>query len=119
MLDCRVRLDMRRVVFTAFLMFYSLSVVARTVERTTVWVAEHKHPSQPRHDHGPAIAEPVKYSPQPVQTKLFEDGWFLVAPFVQSSDPPYFQSALCNWLAGFVAGPNSPTAAPRAPPSLY
>jgi hypothetical protein len=109
---------MRKVAVTAFLLFYSLSIVVRTMERTAIWIAERAHHEEHRSSHGVSIGEPIKYSPHPVQTKLLEDGWGLLALVVQSSRPPDFETPIHDWLAGLATGPNSPTASPRAPPSL-
>lgn len=107
---------MRRVAVSAFLVFYSLSIVVRTMERTAIWVAERAH--HERTNHGVSIAESTKYSPHQVQTKLLEDGWVLLVLAVQSCHPPDSETPIQDWLAGLVVGPNSPTASPRAPPSL-
>jgi hypothetical protein len=109
---------MRRVVLTIVLLFYSLSVVARAVERTETWAAERIH--KYRHHRtatGPGIAESVKHFPHQVQTKLLEDGWVLLAPAIQCSYPVHCETILHHWLTGLVTGLDSPTFAPRAPPT--
>jgi hypothetical protein len=108
---------MRKLALTAFLLLYTLSVVVRTMERTEVWAAERLSQfGQHRSTHGPGFAETGKHSPHQVQTKLLEDGWVLVLPFVASTELPHSEKASHYCLAGFVANPNSRTLSSRAPP---
>lgn len=110
---------MRKLALTSFLLLYSISVVVRTTERTEVWAAERIHQFQhQRSDHGPDIAESGKHSPLQVQTKLLEDGWVLVFPFLPCSDLPRSEKASHRSLAGFIARLSGGNLSSRAPPTL-
>jgi hypothetical protein len=108
---------MRKLLLTAFLLFYSLAVVAHTVERTEVWAADRLNQfGHHGSNHGPGIAETGKHSPHHVQTKMLEDGWVLVLSFVASTDLPPSEKASHYRLADFVPSPNSRILSSRAPP---
>jgi hypothetical protein len=108
---------MRKLALTTFLLFYGLSVVVHTMERTEVWAAERLSQfGQHRSNHGPGIAETGKHSPHHAQTKLLEDGWVLVLAFIASTDLPHSEKASHYCPAGFVASSNSRTLSSRAPP---
>jgi hypothetical protein len=99
-------------------MFYLTSVVGMTMERTENWAAERAQGKKHQRSGGHVgITQSHKRSPHPVQTKLLQDGSGLVSSFVQSSDPPYSETALHQLLSGFPTDQNRRAISSRAPPA--
>jgi hypothetical protein len=100
-----------------FVLFYTLSIVGSTIERTQAWAAERTHDSKRGGGQHPArISEwhrrPVR---QMWQTKILEDGSVLVSPFVQTN-PPHCETALLHFSLGFAPGQSAQASSSRAPP---
>jgi hypothetical protein len=108
----------KKVTPVLFLLFYTLSSVGSTIERTQAWAGERTHDSKRGGGHHPArISEwhrrPVR---QMSQTKILEDGSFLVSPFVQTN-PPRCETVLLHFSLGFTPGHRAQAFGSRAPPT--
>jgi hypothetical protein len=108
----------RRVSATLFLLFYTASVLALTVQKTEAWAAElaHTFKDHPVSQHS-GIGEARNHPLHQINGKLFEDHSVLSSAFVRSFVPPYSEAPI-HQLEGFVSGENGRTTVPRAPPSL-
>ena len=100
-----------------FLLVYTWSIVGSTIERTQALAAERTHDSQ-RGGHPPARITEWHRRPvcQPSQTKILEDGSFVVSPFVRTN-PLRCETALQHFSVGFAAGESAQAFASRAPPA--
>ena len=111
---------MKKILLTAFLGLFVVSIVGRSVERTAVWVSQHAHDfarSTPDRA-GVRMGEARKHTPWQVQiTKSIEDGSML-APFNESLDPPLLETALHHLSTVFIEDPNNRALSSRAPPTF-
>jgi len=99
--------------------FYTVSAVGSSIERTQAWAAEHA--SEGKHHqskHGARIGEWHRRSPHQLQTKLLEDGSGLVSPFVRAFGPPLCETPLQHLLGELVAGQSARVTSSRAPPAV-
>jgi hypothetical protein len=108
---------MKRFLPILFLLVYTLSVVGSTIERTQALAAERTQDSK-RGGRPPARINEWhrRAAHQLWQTKFFEDGSFLVSPFVRTN-PPHFETALQHFSVGFDLGQNVQVFQSRAPPA--
>jgi len=109
---------MKQLVPTLFLVFYTVSAVGWSIDRTQAWAAEHARAGKHHQSkHGARIGEWHRRSPHQLQTKLLEDGSGLVSPFVRAFGPPQSETALHHLLRGLVAGQTARIISSRAPPT--
>jgi hypothetical protein len=101
-----------------FLLVYTCSIVGSTIERTQALVAERSHDSQRGGGHPPARITEWHRRPvcQPSQTKILEDGSFVVSPFLRTN-PLRCEMALQHFTVGFIAGQSAQVFPSRAPPA--
>src|SRR5438132_8097134 len=108
---------MKQLVPTLFLVFYTVSAVGWSIDRTQAWAAEHAREGKDhRSKHGARIGEWHRRSPHQVQTKWLEDGSCLVSPFVRAFGPRQSETALHHLLGGVVGGQTARGISSRAPP---
>ena len=114
-----VRVVMKRLTPILFLLLYTFTVlVGSTVGRAQAWAAEHSRDSK---RHAPQylarISEWHRRAPrQMFQTKILEDGSFVVPPFVRHN-PTHSEAVLQHVSAGFIAGHRAKISSTRAPPA--
>jgi len=109
---------MKQLVPALFLVFYTVSAVGLSIERTQSWVAEHAREGKHHQSkHGARIGEWHRRSPHQLQTKMLEDGSGLVSPFVRAFGPPQSEAALYQLLDGLVVGQTARLISSRAPPT--
>jgi hypothetical protein len=108
----------KRLIPILFLLVYTVSVLGSTIERTQAWAAERPHNS--KHDGAQHPARISEWHRRPVrqlwQTRILEDGSFLVSPFVRNN-PPHFETALQHFFVGFAVRQSAPVFSSRAPPT--
>jgi hypothetical protein len=110
---------MRRFGLTIFILFYTVAVVALTMERTENWAAERAIGLKHSRSGGKnSFSESRKRSFHVYHSKLLEDGTGLVSSVVRYSDPPFSETALYHALFGFAPDPNGQKISSRAPPVL-
>src|SRR5213594_2876983 len=110
---------MKQLVPALFLVFYIVSAVGSSIERTQAWAAEHAREGKHHQSkHGARIGEWHRRSPHQLQTKLLEDGSGLVSPFVRIFGLPHSETALHHLPGGFVARQNARVISLRAPPPV-
>jgi hypothetical protein len=112
---------MKRLACTVFALFYGLSALGLTAERTQVWLTEHaslgKHGSSS--DHGLRAEDVRRPSPPHVRsTLLLEDHSVVLSSFVRSFDPIRSESELHHRFSGFTPEQRSRTISSRAPPTI-
>jgi hypothetical protein len=110
---------MKRLVPILFIVFYTVSVIGLSIERTEAWVAEHTRDAKHGQSRqGARIGEWHRRSTRDIlHSKLLEDGSVLASPFV-STHPQNFETALHQFFAGFVVGQIAQVVSSRAPPTL-
>ena len=107
---------MRKLVSILFVGFYTFSVVALSIERTQVWVADRTRDAKHTRQNGARIGEWHRRSTrQFLSTKLIEDGSDLASPFI-TANPPHSETALHHLLSGLVAARSVRVTSSRAPP---
>src|SRR5260370_1097466 len=108
----------KRLIPTLFLLVYTSSVLGSTIERTQAWAAERSHDSKHNGAQHPVrIGEWHRRPARPLwQTKILEDGSFLVSPFVRNN-PPHFETALLHFFVGFAVRQTAQVFSSRAPPT--
>jgi hypothetical protein len=110
---------MKRILLTAFLGLFVVSIVGRSVERTAVWVSQHAHDfarSTPDRT-GVRMGEARKHTPWQVQTKSVEEG-SLMAASDRLTEPPLLETALHHLSVVFIEDPGNRALSSRAPPSF-
>src|SRR6267143_1147185 len=108
---------MRRLIPVLFIVFYTVSVVGLTIDRTQTLVADHTRDSKNgRSKHGARIGEWHRRSPRQPHTKLMEDGSVLASPFVRTH-PPRFETTLHHLFSGLIAVQGARVISSRAPPT--
>ena len=110
---------MKRLAFTIFALFYGLSALGLTAERTQVWLTEHaslvKHTSD---DHGLRANDLRRPSrPHVRSTLLLEDHSVVLSSFARSFDPLHSETELHHRLSGFTPEQRGQTISSRAPPT--
>ncbi len=107
----------KKVIPILFLFVYTVSVVGSTIERTQAWAAERTRDS--KHGGGQHPERISEWHRRPVhqlwQTKILEDGSFLVSPFVQTN-PPRRETALQHFFLGFALAQSAQAFGSRSPP---
>src|SRR6267378_5855277 len=108
---------MRRLIPVLFIVFYTVSVVGLTIDRTQTLVADHARDSKNgRSKHGARIGEWHRRSPRQLHTKLMEDGSVLASPFVRTY-PPRSETTFPHLLSGLIALQGVRVTSSRAPPT--
>src|SRR5438105_10871555 len=109
---------MRRLIPAIFIVFYSVSVVGLTIDRTESWVADHARDSKHgRSKHGARIGEWHRRSPLQLQTKLMEGGSVVASPFVYTHQPSS-ETALNHLSSCLIAIQDARVISSRAPPGV-
>src|SRR2546428_228055 len=108
----------KRLIPILFLLVYTASVVGSTIGRSQAWVAERSHDSKHNGRQHPAPINEWHRRParQLWQTKILEDGSFIVSPFVRTN-PPHFETALQHFSVGFAVRQSAQVFSSRAPPT--
>jgi hypothetical protein len=110
---------LKRLIPALFLLVYTFSVVVgSTIGRAQAWASDRTQNS--RHEagqHSVRINGWHRRAPRQLwQTKIPEDGSFIVSPFVRAT-PPHFETTLYHFAVGFAAGQTVQVFSSRAPPT--
>ena len=110
---------MRKLGALIFAVFYTVSVVSLTVQRTDVWATDLaqvlKHLGTT--DAGVGDSHKHEHAPHQVNGKLLGDHNVVISTSVRSFEPPY-SGTPHHQLLGFAPDQRSRAVSSRAPPTL-
>jgi hypothetical protein len=111
---------MKRLALTIFALFYGLSALGLTAERTQVWLTAHASLAKHAKGDHDLRANDLRRPSQPHvrSTLLLEDHSVVLSSFVRSFDPLRSETELHHGLPDFIPEQRGRSISSRAPPTI-